>query len=393
MVTYPYSKRRGWDKYAKFDKQGGPQIPYVLFKSKNVTDPLVREEKMMKARPISPGTRHPMRKLLHYVGRAWSFLTARMPGEHFTINKCTDVPAFLDSAGRELRHLGTLKAEIWDIEGAYPNCPKQSIRFAMRKVIKDIRTERDDAYGVYVPRYSDAQPCMFDTRKRGYQFIPFQVMLDVADFSLDFAMIRMPDGRILRQLKGIPMGDPLSPGMMLSACAWMEKEWSEALAPADKQFFRAKRFMDDILLAYVETPRWDSARFVEDMQRSVIYQEPLKLERGHDGTFLETRFTIENNAFRYKLKNDNEGGVVKIWRYMHFHANAPFVQKRATLTACLRKVHRMASDTDILRVSALDKVAEFRRLRYPLGLLRKACAYLAATSGVRQWLDVRDTLR
>ena len=52
-----------------------------------------------------------------------------------------------------------------------------------------------------------------------------------------------------------------------------------------------------------------------------------------------------------------------------------------------------ASDTDNLCVSALDKVAEFRRLRYPLGLLRKACAYLAATSGVRQWLDVRDTLR
>ena len=102
------------------------------------------------------------------------------------------------------------------------------------------------------------------------------------------------------------------PAMMLSACAWMENEWSEALAPADKQFFRAKRFMDDILLAYVESPRWDAARFVEDMQRSVIYQEPLKLERGHDGTFLETRFTIENNAFRYKLKNDNEGGVVKI---------------------------------------------------------------------------------
>ena len=29
-----------------------------------------------------------------------------------------------------------------------------------------------------------------------------------------------------------------------------------------------------------------SPRFVEDMQRSVVYQEPLKLERGHDGTFL-----------------------------------------------------------------------------------------------------------
>ena len=52
-----------------------------------------------------------------------------------------------------------------------------------------------------------------------------------------------------------------------------------------------------------------------------------------------------------------------------------------------------SSDTANLYVSALDKVAEFRRLRYPLGLLRKACAYIAATSGVRQWLNVRQALR
>ena len=120
-----------------------------------------------------------------------------------------------------------------------------------------------------------------------------EVMLDVMEFSLDYAIVRMPDGRLLRQTQGIPMGDPVSPAMMLSACAWMENEWSEALAPADKQFFRAKRFMDDILLAYVETPRWDAGRFVEDMQRSVVYQEPLKLERGHDGTFLETRTSFD----------------------------------------------------------------------------------------------------
>ena len=76
-----------------------------------------------------------------------------------------------------------------------------------------------------------------------------------------------------------------------------------------------------------------------------------------------------------------------------FPRERAFIQKRATLTACLRKVNRMASDTANLYVSALDKVAEFRRLRYPLGLLRKACAYIAATSGVRQWLNVRQALR
>ena len=50
------------------------------------------------------------------------------------------------------------------------------------------------------------------------QKIPFQVMLDVMDFSLDYTMVRMPDGQILRQTAGIPMGDALSPGMTIGAC-------------------------------------------------------------------------------------------------------------------------------------------------------------------------------
>ena len=110
--------------------------------------------------------------------------------------------------------------------------------------------------------------------------MPFQVMLDVAEFSLDFAMVKMPDGTILRQVKGIPMGDPISPGMTIGTCGWMENEWMQTLTKEDKRYFRAKRFMDDILLVYAQTPRWDAARFVSDMQQSVIYQEPLCLEPG-----------------------------------------------------------------------------------------------------------------
>ena len=129
------------------------------------------------------------------------------------------------------------------------------------------------------------------------------------------------------------------------------------------------------------------------MQRSVVYQEPLKLERGHDGTFLETRFTIENNAFRYKLKNDNEqGGETKVWRYICISTQTRLLFRRerrlqrarereigwpATLAICMSARWIKWRSSDILR-----------RVRYPLGLLRKACAYIAATSGVRQWLDV-----
>ena len=38
---------------------------YCLFKAKNITDPTVRPDKYMKSRPIAPGTKHPMRRLLH----------------------------------------------------------------------------------------------------------------------------------------------------------------------------------------------------------------------------------------------------------------------------------------------------------------------------------------
>ena len=75
-------------------------------------------------------------------------------------------------------------------------------------------------------------------------------MLDIMDFSLDFAFTEMPNGQLLRQTKGIPMGDPLSPGMTIGTCAWMEKEWMNTITVQDQQRFRAKRFMDDILLIY-----------------------------------------------------------------------------------------------------------------------------------------------
>jgi hypothetical protein len=44
----------------------------------------------------------------------------------------------------------------------------------------------------------------------------------------------MRDGTLLRQVGGIPMGDPLSPGMTIGACGWMEKEWMANLSDTDK---------------------------------------------------------------------------------------------------------------------------------------------------------------
>ena len=67
--------------------------------------------------------------------------------------------------------------------------------------------------------------------------------------------------------------------------------------------------------------------------------------------------------------------------------------KGATLLACLRKAHSLASDSSNVYRGALDKVEEFRRLRYPLSVCQKACNYLGATSGKGTWITVRYALR
>ena len=52
----------------------------------------------------------------------------------------------------------------------------------------------------------------------------------------------------------------------------------------------------------------------------------------------------------------------------------------------------MASDTQLLETSGLDKVREFLNLKYPRCVVKAACGYMAASTGERTWLNVRDQM-
>ena len=302
-----------------------------------------------------------MRKLLHLAGRAWSFITANMSGEHFAIQHGGQVPAFLKNA-TELVPEGELMYVIKDIDGCYPNMPKADISLALRDITQEMSREQKRT-GVAVPRRGKRQPCAWKVR-RGDVWLPFDVLCDIAEFSLHNAIVRFGEC-LLHQEHGIPMGDPISPGMTIGTCAWMEKEWMNTLTQRDKEHFCAARFMDDILLFARKAPGWDHERFIKDFTASECYHPPLKLEDAKDDTFLETTFEVRpGGRIRHWLKNDNpQGGPPKIWRYQHFASYCSFEQKRATLMACLKKVHGMANDGAALYQSALKKLAEFRELQ------------------------------
>ena len=120
---------------------------------------------------------------------------------------------------------------------------------------------------------------------------------------------------------------------------------------------------------------------------------PLRLEPGHDNNFLETTIFRDRHILRHRLKNDNEHDTSKIWRYQHYCSHGSGTGKTAVLKGCLTKVHRMASDKQQLQVSAICKLQEFARLEYPWTVINGACKYMAISTQMPVWFDIRDQMQ
>ena len=250
--------------------------------------------------------------------------------------------------------------------------------------------EGKGVHGVYVPRRCKTKQCEWKCgRSKDMVFMPFDILVDIGMYSLDNAFIKLADGTILRQREGIPMGDPVSPGLTIGTCAYMEDNFMRNIEEETKQFFKTKRYLDDVLIVTADNKKWDSVEFRRQIETK-CYEEPLKLTPGNEKTYLETSFTIEDNTIRYCLKNDNIRTPGKIWRYALVDSHTPYAQKKATITATLTKVHKMASDNGMRRASAIQKLKEFKELGYTRSSLRQACTRIWLSTGDATWMDVKQ---
>ncbi len=99
--------------------------------------------------------------------------------------------------------------------------------------------------------------------------------------------------------------------------------------------------------------------------------EPLRLEPGAPDVFLETKLErVAQGDFVYRLKNTNEDGVQRVWRYTPASSYVPYSQKVGLISGITQKAIRMASNTEQLKFSLEAKVAELKRLGYSGRLLR-----------------------
>ena len=265
--------------------------------------------------------------------------------------------------------------------------PKAGIKAAACEIAAELK--RKGFKGVWVPRAKTKKPDWCPPNKTEFgTWMPLPELVDILEFVLDHSYVMMPNGTILRQKDGIPMGDPLSPGMTILTCAWMEREWLLGMEPLDHMFFRGCRYMDDILMFISNSSDFDSKRFKEDFMRSECYWSPLKLEKVDATTFLETRIFYDGDGeLSYRLKNDNENGK-KIWRYHDYRSRLSYTCKRATILGALQKVDRMASDSHQRVISAVAKCQKFIELGYPNGIFDYLCCKMANQTRHLSWLDV-----
>ena len=121
------------------------------------------------------------------------------------INKCQDVPIFFQEAEHALAPLGEIEVIVRDIESCYPSMPKEAIRFGLLDMTRKLRSE-EGREGVMVPKFSRTKPCNWSKKcQRGGVWLSFELMQAVMEFTLDNAIVAMPDG-LRRQSQGIPMG-------------------------------------------------------------------------------------------------------------------------------------------------------------------------------------------
>lgn len=269
--------------------------------------------------------------------------------------------------------------------------PPDAIRAASKDVLAGLK--RNDIRGVWVPR-ADTKPCLYEkpkSRQHG-TWMPLTDLGDILSFVLDNALVRMPDRRILRQTVGIPMGGPISPGMCNATCAWMEREWLLGIDDLSRKMFAGMRYMDDILLITTKDARFDESKFLKDFQSSSCYWNPMSLEDASNGTYLETTYEVANGKeLSHRLKNANETES-KVWRYHHYNSRLDYTTKRAILFSTLRKVHKMASNSKQLHISAIAKCKEYIKLHYPVGILKYMCSIMARETANHIWLQVRREL-
>ena len=373
-----------WNKIAPFNEKGGIGDSYALCKFKH-WEPEQLSPKWKGGRPISPMCKHPMAKLLTAVGRAWMFVINQWTEQHFILHAAQrvneEVQAAMASMKKEAGEEGLdLLHRVWDIDSMYPSMPKNMMTQALTTILDDvINSARLRVSHITVPN-SKSLPIRWGKQYGEYDksnsvTVPLTEMLGVARFSLEHCITRVKGGTLVRQCKGIPMGDSLSPAFAVGTCAWFENKWVLTIPPQHRWRVKGIRYMDDVLMI-INDKGWGKAQewFDNFTATGACYPAPLSLSEDTGDTYLECKIHNKGDEMSLQHWNKNEGSEVKQRFYSgaHAHSYSDFTHKFGAIIGTLVRMKRNSATDMLLQESLQEKWKELKCLKYSKTTIEKA---------------------
>ena len=160
--------------------------------------------------------------------------------------------------------------------------------------------------------------------------------MDVTRFSLDNALFKLGD-TIVKQVHGIPMGDPLSPAICIATCAYFENKWFNTLSKTEKENIFFCRYMDDTHMV-TDSATIPSLENVAKDFETKCYPNSLVLESTDAAIFLECILATDPSTNRILLSHNNKNhthitsfGKQRYYKQQDYKSYTPHRVQRGTL--------------------------------------------------------------
>ena len=373
--------KSGWAKIAPFNRKGKLGNAYVMFKHKYWKE--LDHPKQMKARPVNPMCAHPMWQLFNAVGRAWMFIVNQWETEHHILRDAMNVPNIIKQAkinfgGDNVEY----EHHIWDVDSCYPSMPREDILKAMGDILLEVRStdRKEKRKFILVPRTKLEKPrwgtSYTEEEKVTHMKIDFKVMQEVMDFSMDNAICKL-GGTMIRQIKGIPQGDSLSPAICIGTLAWYENKWMSKQSKEDKKNMVIKRYLDDVIM--IINSQYKNKQQMINTYKQQCFPKGLSLEgEKGDCNYLETMIINDGHNIECKHRNKNGGKIYQeFYRGKHAWSYSEEKHKIGAMIGTFLRIERNSSQTQLAIISMKEKYNELKGLKYTKEQMKRVTKYLA----------------
>ena len=361
--------------------------PYILPKNKDI----------LRYRPITPYTNHPLSASLNIASRALAFVMRQSGLRSFTLHEPADLKRLVQAANKQLQDNPRLRVfpRCGDVKNMYTELPHDALFSAIDWVL-DAFHRHLGTDAITVKRKGPGGVVGGRRKRAGWVILCLEELRTLLRFDITNAIFTLGGG-IYRQVKGIPMGSPDSPPLSNLVCMYSEEPFLRArlqtllqeAGASPKDSVLTGRFFDDttafvlVEMADMSDSELDRAEKVADHvwgEMATLYHEDMVMEPTDcsSGVFKDLSFDViithDRRGIELRAHNPNTawaiaGEPVARTRFPAMPAPSSALHKKSTVMTMLLSTKRLATTPNHFTSSAAVLLAEFSRLGYSYSFL------------------------